>query len=69
VVVRQGDFYGRTVNLAARLVAAAEPGTALADAELHSRLARVRAGYGFVPAGRYQLLGFEGATEVFQILR
>ena len=69
VIVRQGDFYGRTVNLAARLVASAEPGTALADAALHDRLARVRAGYGFVPAGRYQLPGFEGGTEVFQILR
>ena len=69
VVVRQGDFYGRTVNLAARLVAEAEPGTALADAGLHSRLARVRAGYGFVPAGKYQLPGFDGPTEVFQLLR
>lgn len=69
VIVRQGDFYGRTVNLAARLVAEAEPGTALADAELHTRLARVHAGYGFVPAGRFQLPGFDGPTEVFQLLR
>jgi adenylate cyclase len=69
VIVRQGDFYGRTVNLAARLVAEAEPGTALADAGLHSRLARVRAGYGFVPAGKFQLPGFDGPTEVFQLLR
>jgi len=38
VMVRQGDFYGPTVNLAARLVASADPGTALADAELHGRL-------------------------------
>ena len=43
VIVRQGDFYGPTVNLAARLVASAEPGTALADAALHGRLvARAR---------------------------
>ena len=69
VVVRQGDFYGRTVNLAARLVAEAEPGTALADAGLHSRLARVRAGYGFVPAGKFQLPGFDDPIEVFQLLR
>ncbi len=69
VIVRQGDFYGRTVNLAARLVAEAEPGTALADAELHSRLARVRAGYGFAPAGRCNLPGFDGPTELFQLLR
>jgi adenylate cyclase len=69
VIVRQGDFYGRTVNLAARLVAEAEPGTALTDAELHHRLSRVRAGYGFVPAGRYNLPGFDGPTELFQLLR
>ena len=41
MIVRQGDFYGPTVNLAARLVASAEPGTALTDAGLHARLARV----------------------------
>ena len=57
--MRQGDFYGPTVNLAARLVASAEPGTALTDAGLHARLARVRAGYGFAPAGRFQLAGFD----------
>ena len=69
VMVRQGDFYGPTVNLAARLVASAEPGTALTDAALHDRLARVRAGYGFAPAGKYQLAGFDEPVEVFQLLR
>ena len=69
VIVRQGDFYGPTVNLAARLVASAEPGTALTSAELHDRLARVRAGYGFAPAGRFQLSGFDEPVEVFQLLR
>jgi class 3 adenylate cyclase len=69
VIVRQGDFYGPTVNLAARLVAAAEPGTALTSVDLHDRLARVRAGYGFVPAGRFQLSGFDEPVEVFQLLR
>ena len=69
VIVRQGDFYGPTVNLAARLVAAAEPGTALTDVDLQRRLARVRAGYGFAPAGKFQLPGFEDPVEVFQLLR
>ena len=69
VIVRQGDFYGPTVNLAARLVASAEPGTALADATLHGRLSRVRAGYGFAPAGKFQLPGFDEPVEVFQLLR
>jgi class 3 adenylate cyclase len=69
VIVRQGDFYGPTVNLAARLVASAEPGTALTDAALHTRLASVRAGYGFAPAGRFQLAGFDEPVEVFQLIR
>jgi adenylate cyclase len=69
VIVRQGDFYGPIVNLAARLVASAEPGTALTDVALHDRLARVRAGYGFAAAGKYQLQGFEEPVEVFQLIR
>jgi class 3 adenylate cyclase len=69
VIVRQGDFYGPTVNLAARLVATAEPGTALTDVALHDRLSRVRAGYGFAAAGKFQLPGFEEPVEVFQLLR
>jgi class 3 adenylate cyclase len=69
VIVRQGDFYGPTVNLAARLVASAEPGTALTDVALHDRLSRVRAGYGFAPAGKFQLPGFEEPVEVFQLIR
>jgi class 3 adenylate cyclase len=69
VIVRQGDFYGPTVNLAARLVASAEPGTALTDASLQARLSRVRAGYGFAPAGRFQLAGFDEPLEVFQLIR
>jgi adenylate cyclase len=69
VIVRQGDFYGPIVNLAARLVASAEPGTALTDVALHDRLARVRAGYGFAPAGKFQLSGFDEPVEVFQLIR
>jgi class 3 adenylate cyclase len=69
VIVRQGDFYGPTVNLAARLVESAEPGTALTDAVLHTRLSRVRAGYGFAPAGRFQFAGFDEPLEVYQLIR
>jgi class 3 adenylate cyclase len=69
VMVRQGDFYGPTVNLAARLVASAEAGTALTDAELHTRLARVRGGYAFLPAGRFTLAGFTEPVAAYQLLR
>ena len=69
VMVRQGDFYGPTVNLAARLVASAEAGTALTDVELRRRLARVRGGYAFAPAGKQNLAGFADPVETYQLLR
>jgi class 3 adenylate cyclase len=69
VIVRQGDFHGPTVNLAARLVAAADPGTVLADAILHTRLGRVRGTYTFLPAGRLTLSGFDDPVEAYQLLR
>ncbi len=69
VMVRQGDFYGPTVNLAARLVAAAEPGTALTDRQLYERLVRVRLGYTFAPVGRLTLAGFSETVEAYQLLR
>jgi class 3 adenylate cyclase len=68
VIVRHGDFYGPSVNLAARLVAAAEPGTVLADAELNGRLGGVRGRYTFVPAGRLTLAGFDTPIEAYQLL-
>ena len=69
VMVRQGDFYGPTVNLAARLVASAEAGTALTDVELRQRLARVRGAYAFAAAGKHNLAGFVDPVETYQLLR
>jgi class 3 adenylate cyclase len=69
VIVRQGDFHGATVNLAARLVAAAEPGVVLTDASLSGRLARLDDRYAFHLAGRYQLAGYREAVEAYQLLR
>jgi len=69
VMVRQGDFYGPTVNLAARLVSAADAGTALTDEEMKQRLERVRGGYAFVAAGRFDLAGFVEPVSAFQLLR
>jgi class 3 adenylate cyclase len=69
VMVRQGDFYGPTVNLAARLVSSAVAGTALTDAGMYRRLSRVRGGYAFAPAGKYDLAGFDEPIEAYQVLR
>jgi adenylate cyclase len=38
VLVRDGDYFGPTVNLAARIVAIAEPGTVLVSEDLHEHL-------------------------------
>jgi adenylate cyclase len=70
VLVRYGDFYGPVVNLASRLVNAAEPGTVLTDESLAARLAGVGGGrYAFVAAGRLDLRGFGDTVPAFQILR
>jgi class 3 adenylate cyclase len=69
VIVRQGDFHGPTVNLAARLVAAAEPGVILTDGSLAQRLGSLDDRYAFHLAGRYQLAGYTDAVEAFQLLR
>jgi class 3 adenylate cyclase len=69
VMVRQGDFHGSTVNLAARLVSAAEPGVILTDASLADRLGSLANRYTFHAAGRYTLAGYAEPVEAFQLLR
>jgi adenylate cyclase len=69
VIVRQGDFHGSTVNLASRLVSAAEPGVVLSDASLADRLATIDYRYSFHPAGKYNLAGYAEPVEAFQLLR
>ena len=69
-IVRHGDFYGPTVNLAARLVAAAEPGTVLADAALHGRLGRdARPRTRSCPRAGSRSPGSTTPVEAFQLLR
>jgi adenylate cyclase len=69
VVVRRGDFFGPTVNLASRLVMSAEPGVVFTDRALASRLSRVVLGCVFLPAGHLSLAGFDTPVEAFQLLR
>jgi len=44
VLVRDGDYFGATVNLAARIVQIAEPGTVLVSDDLHTMLEACAAG-------------------------
>ncbi len=55
VIARGGDFYGRVVNLAARMADLAVPNEVLVD----EATANAASGETFEPAGRRQLKGFE----------
>lgn len=69
VVLLQGDAHGPVVNLAARLVDAAAPGTILAAPVLAERLRDLGGRLSFLPSGRYDLAGFEEPVTAFQLLR
>lgn len=68
VVAQDGDYYGREVNLAARIVAAAEPGQVLVTEAVAGAL-----GPGDVAAARpdreRELRGFEGPVALFTLQR
>jgi adenylate cyclase len=63
VLRRWGDWYGGTVNLAARLAERAAPGTVLADARVHERAAQP--GIAWSAAGVAELKGVRDPVEVF----
>ncbi|MCV7195839.1 adenylate/guanylate cyclase domain-containing protein [Mycobacterium angelicum] len=59
-----GDYFGNTVNLAARLVASAAPGQVLADAALHEQLPEWPA----TAHGPLRLKGFDAPVPAFELL-
>jgi class 3 adenylate cyclase len=63
VVLRRGEVYGATANLAARLCDLAEPGTMLADPDTRAAGRDV----GWRSAGRRHPKGFRNAIEVFAL--
>jgi adenylate cyclase len=65
VIFQDGDYYGRTVNLASRLAGAAEPGQTLVDAEV-VRLAGDRDDLGFTSIGEVTLKGMSAPIEAFE---
>jgi adenylate cyclase len=67
VIFQDGEYYGRTVNLASRLAGAAEPGQTLVDAEV-VRLAGDRDDLGFVSIGEVSLKGMSSPIEAYEAL-
>jgi adenylate cyclase len=65
VLFRHGDYYGRVVNLAARLVDTAIPGEVLVDASVAEEAKDE--GLSFEPAGRRQVKGFDAPVTVWSL--
>lgn len=59
VVVQDGDYFGRTVNLASRVSAVALPGQTLVTPDLVAALDAAEHGVEFRDAGSFALKGFE----------
>jgi class 3 adenylate cyclase len=66
VMFRLGDFYGPVVNLAARLVDAAEPGQVLTDLPVAGN-EPMDNDLAFEPIGTRDLKGFEESVAVFEV--
>ncbi len=66
VMFRLGDFYGPVVNLAARLVDAAEPGQVLTDLPVAGN-EPMDNDVSFEPIGTRDLKGFEESVAVFEV--
>jgi adenylate cyclase len=67
VVFQDGDYYGRTVNLAARIAARAGPGRVLVTDQV---VAETRAGgVAFRSIGRVRRKGVSGAVPLHQAVR
>ena len=66
VMSRDGDYFGPTVNLAARVAKAAGAGTIAVSGELRRALAD---SYRFTPLGPRALKGFDEGVELFELSR
>jgi class 3 adenylate cyclase len=67
VIFQDGEYFGRTVNLAARLAGAAEPGQTLVDSDV-VRLAGNRDDVDFRKLGAVSLKGIALPVEVYEAL-
>jgi class 3 adenylate cyclase len=66
VVAMSGDYYGEVVNLAARLLALAEPSTVVVDEAVRGRVAE---GFAFAPVAPTAVKGFDVAPQAYRVTR
>jgi adenylate cyclase len=62
-VLRAGDYYGNSVNLASRVTGAARPGSVLCTREVRDA---AREAFHWSPAGRHKLKGVPGPTPLYR---
>jgi class 3 adenylate cyclase len=65
VLTREGDYFGSVVNLAARMVAVAEPDAVLIDSTLRSELSAAE--WVMEDAGTPSLKGFDSPVHLFRV--
>jgi adenylate cyclase len=65
VLSREGDYFGPVVNIAARAVKLADPGSVLVSADVRSATDR----YVFIPIGAQRLKGFDDPVALFRLER
>jgi adenylate cyclase len=65
-LVRAGDYYGNSVNLASRVTGVARPGSVLCTQEVHDA---APGDYDWSRAGRYRLKGVSGHTPLYRARR
>jgi adenylate cyclase len=63
VLIRAGDYYGNSVNLASRVTGVARPGSVLCTQEVRDAAPDA---YEWSAAGRYRLKGVSGQTSLFR---
>ncbi|HVN87475.1 MAG TPA: adenylate/guanylate cyclase domain-containing protein [Candidatus Binatia bacterium] len=67
LLMRGGDYYGPTVNLASRISDLAVPNEILVSSELATEVPNDR--FRFEPAGRRMLKGFDAPVQLFSVCR
>jgi adenylate cyclase len=65
VVIREGDYYGQTVNMAARMADYARPGEVLVSRSVVESATTGKQPITFSPIGQVELKGVVGTTELY----